>query len=308
MQTTSICGSELNVSRLAYGCWRIAPDEASVREPARAAILAAVDAGYTLFDHADIYCQGRSETAFGRVLAEVSGLRERVVIATKCGVRPANTPQPGAPSRYDLSAEHIERSCEGSLRRLGVERIDIYQLHRPDLLLDPHEVAGAFDRLHQQGKVRWFGVSNFAPSLVKALQAALSKPLVVNQIEISLANLTAFEDGTLDQCLSERIAPLAWSPLGAGLLADGAHDLLPGQRGYQVSAVVELLDKLAPSYGTTRAGLALAWLLKHPSRIIPIVGSTDPARIKASAGAADVAITREDWYRLFVAARGKPLA
>lgn len=307
MRTFSLEASGLTLSRLAYGCWRIAPDESTARTAGRAAILAAVEFGYTLFDHADIYCQGRSEEAFGRVLAEVAGLREQVVIATKCGVRPANTPQPGTPGRYDLSAEHIERSCEGSLRRLGVETIDIYQLHRPDPLIDPDEVAGAFDRLHRGGKVRRFGVSNFAPSLVSALQKSLAQPLVVQQVEISLANLSTFDDGTLDQCLAERMIPLAWSPLGGGLLADGAHELLPGQRGYRVGPVVETLDQLAPAYHTTRTGLALAWLLKHPARIVPIIGSTEPARIKACAAAVEVEITREDWYRLYVAARGAPL-
>src|SRR6185437_9568626 len=137
MHEIRLGGSDIRVSRLAYGCWRIARTEELARTSGRAALLAAVEAGYTLFDHADIYCSGRSEKLFGQLLREVSGLRERVVIASKCGVRPADTAQPGAPYRYEASGEYIVASCEGSLRRLGVETIDLYQLHRPDWLMDP---------------------------------------------------------------------------------------------------------------------------------------------------------------------------
>jgi predicted oxidoreductase len=242
------------------------------------------------------------------VLAEVSGLRRRVIIATKCGVRFADEPHSGAPYRYDVSAEHIERSCEGSLRRLRVETIDIYQLHRADWLLDPGEVAAAFDRLHRQGKVRFFGVSNFRPATLAALRNALSLPIVVHQVEISLANLAALDDGTLDQCLAEHITPLAWSPLGGGLLASGASKLLPAQQAYRVAGITALLDTLAAERGISRANLALSWLLKHASKIVPIIGSTDPQRIRDCARAAETDLSREDWYRLTTAARGTPLA
>ena len=307
MNTLLLGKSSLRVSRLAYGCWRIADTEELGRTLGRGAILAALEAGYTLFDHADIYCGGRAEKAFGDVLREVSGMRERVLIATKCGIRLAGEPLPEAPVRYDFSAAHIVWSCEQSLRRLGVETIDLYQLHRPDWLMNPDEVGVAFNQLRQQGKVREFGVSNFRPSQLTALQSALTFPLLVNQVEISLANLSPFTDGTLDQCLAERLTPMAWSPLAGGLLADGARRLLPSQENYRVERIVVELDALARVRGSTRGTVALAWLVKHPAGIVPIVGSTKPERIREGANAARVELTREEWYRLLEAARGERL-
>src|SRR5215510_3465677 len=192
----SIClgTSKLVSSRLAYGCWRIADSSGATqatrdtRAAGRAAVVAAYEAGYALFDHADIYGGSIPETIFGEVLKEVSGMRERVLIATKCGIRKPGDPSPEAPYRYDFSGDYIRQSCDQLLKRLGVETIDIYQLHRPDFLMDPHEVAGALCVLKDAGKVREFGVSNFKPSQVAALQKACPLPLVVNQVEISLAN------------------------------------------------------------------------------------------------------------------------
>ena len=308
MHTTAIGSSDLSASRLAYGCWRIAPLESSKENLplARRAVLAAVEAGFTLFDHADIYCRGRAETAFGEILRENPGLREKVVVATKCGIRFADEPA-GAPARYDSSAEHIVRACEGSLRRLGVDCIDLYQIHRPDPLMDPEEVARAFDQLHASGKVREFGVSNFRVDQVEMLQRACGRPLHANQVEVSLLQLASFEDGVLSQCLARRMTPLAWSPLGAGLLGDGGVDLLPGQRGYQPARVAAVLDRIASAAGVHRTTVALAWLLKHPARIVPILGSTDPGRIRGAVDAASMELTREQWYELYVAGRGAPL-
>jgi len=309
MQTSPLGLSGLRTSRLAYGCWRIARtnDPAADFETARAAITAALEAGYTLFDHADIYCLGQAEEVFGRVLRELPGAREKMVIASKSGIRRQGDPLPDAPYRYDFSADYIVRQCEASLRRLQIDRIDIYQLHRPDWLMDPHEVAGAFDRLHRAGKVKVFGVSNFTPSQLSLLQSAWSHPLVVNQIEISLCQLTPFTDGTLDQCLEKKIVPLAWSPLGGGLLADGATEVLQHQRSYRVADLIATLDEIATAHGTTRDIIALAWLLRHPSGIIPIVGSTRPKRIAAAANATAINLSREEWYRLLTAARNEPL-
>jgi len=313
MKTTRLGNSSLLSSRLAYGCWRIAgtsnPREATpeLDMAGQRAVVAAYEAGYTLFDNADIYGRGRCEEIFGRALRQVSGMRERILIATKCGVRPAGTPDPGAPQRWDFSGGYIVRSCEESLHRLGVEVIDLYMLHRPDFLADPHEIAGAFVQLYDAGKVRCFGVSNFRPSLVSALQAACPLPLLVNQVEISLAQRAAFEDGTLDQCLERNLTPMAWSPIGAGLLGDGARRLLPAQQAYQTETIVKALDEIARGRGVSRAVVALAWLLKHPSRIMPIVGSTNPQRIRDAVTATEIELSREEWYRLLVAARGDPL-
>lgn len=313
MKTVQIGKSSLRASRLAYGCWRIAGtwDKCAVTPEGRAqglrAIQAAYEAGYTLFDHADIYCDGLAEEIFGEALKNISGMRERIVIATKCGIRKQGEPTALSPFRYEFSREHIISSCEQSLKRLGIETIDIYQLHRPDYLMDPEEVAGAFQQLKQAGKVREFGVSNFRPSQLTALQKACPMPLIVNQIEISLANRTAFEDGTLDQCLAEQITPMAWSPLAGGLLADGAKHLLPFQEGYRTKPIVAALEQLSKMRGATRTAVALSWLLKHPSRIVPIVGSTNVANIRAAAKADELELTRDEWYFLLEAARGERL-
>ncbi len=306
MQSILLGPSSIRVSRLSYGCWRIAENGEADYAAAREAVLAAVDAGFTFFDHADIYCSGHSEIAFGRVLKEVKGLREKLVIATKCGIRKPGEPA-GAPVRYDFSKDYILSSCDASLQRLGVETIDVYQLHRPDWLCDPYEVAHAFSKLRQSGKVKEFGVSNFSASQVAMLQAALPFPIMSNQMEISLTQLAAFTDGTLDQCLAQRMTPMAWSPLGAGLLADGAHSLLPGQKKYEPAHILAALDKMAKEMGVTRASLALAWLLKHPSKIVPIVGSANPARIHSSVNCLTVNLSREHWYTLLEAARGEAL-
>ena len=313
MQTIALGTSPLQSSRLAYGCWRVAgtwnPAEVTPagRAAGRRAIIAACEAGYTLFDNADIYCGGEAERIFGQALKEVSGLRERILVATKGGIRTGGDPRPDCPPRYDFCAQHILRACEASLQRMGIETIDLYLLHRPDFLADPEEVAQAFAKLKAAGKVRYFGVSNFRPSLVTALQAACPMPLVAHQVEISLAKLDAFTDGTLDQCLIERLTPMAWSPLAAGLLGNGAGDLLPSQKAYRPERFLPVVDEVARGRGATRIGVALAWLLKHPSRILPIIGSVRPERIREAAQAVELELTREEWYRLLIAARGEPL-
>jgi predicted oxidoreductase len=313
MKTVALGVSSLVSSRLAYGCWRVAdtwnPAEVTPdREAAgRRAIATAYEAGYTLFDNADIYCRGVAERILGQALREISGMRKRVAIATKCGVRPVGDPHSDSPYRYDFSAPHIIASCEQSLERLGVETIDLYLLHRPDYLADPHEIAGAFAQLQDAGKARFFGVSNFRPTLVTALQAACPMPLIVNQVEISLARLDCFTDGTLDQCLVEKITPMAWSPLAGGLLGDGTKRLLPAQQKYQIAPVVAVLDEIARARSTSRMLVALAWLLKHPAKIVPVVGSTNPANIREAVKAAELELTREEWYRLLAAARDEPL-
>lgn len=313
MQQIPLGVSSLYGSRLAYGCWRVAGtwNPAEVTDASRAAgqraITAAYEAGYTVFDNADIYCGGEAERILGETLRSVSGMREKVVVVTKCGIRFPGSPRPDSPQRYDFSASHILQSCEGSLRRLGIETIDVYLLHRPDYLADPDEVAEAFTSLKQAGKVRFFGVSNFRPTLVTALQVACPMPLVVHQVEISLAKLDAFTDGTLDQCLIEKLTPMAWSPLAGGLLGSGARQLLPAQQGYKVERVLGVLDALARERGVTREAVALAWLLKHPARIQPIVGTVQPDRIRQAAAADQLELSREDWYRLLLAARGEPL-
>jgi len=311
METIHVGVSSINSSRLAYGCWRVggtsSPGEVQNRNAGYRAIIAAYEAGYTLFDNADIYGKGEAERILGETLRKVSGMRDRVTVATKCGIRPPGEPSPEAPQRYDFSKQHIINSCEQSLTRLAIETIDIYMLHRPDYLANPLEVADAFSQLKAAGKVRWFGVSNFRPTLVTALQVACPMPLIVHQIEISLAKMDAFMDGTLDQCLSEGVTPMAWSPLAGGLIGSGASRLLPSQKSYEPGKFLPALDVVAAARGASRVAVALAWLLKHPSGILPIVGSTQPERIRDAAKAADLDLTRDEWYTLLIAARGEAL-
>ncbi len=312
MKTLKLGRSDLVSTRLAYGCWRLAGTwdsslvTAERQAHGRAAVLAAFEAGYTLFDLADIYCDGVAESIFGDALKAAPQMRQRIVIASKCGIRKAGVPHGNAPYRYDFSADYIVASCEASLVRLGVETIDVYQLHRPDFLCDPAEVAGAFDRLRQAGKAREFGVSNFRPSQVTLLQKACPMPLLVNQIEISLGHLTPFHDGTLDQCLTENIIPLAWSPLAGGKMLAQTVDMTDPHHA-QRQKLFDTLDLVARERGVNRTVIALAWLLKHPSRIVPIVGSTDPGRIHEAVKADSLELSREEWYRLFEAAEGRRL-
>lgn len=310
MRSITLGRSSLRCSVLSYGCMRIAgtwnPAEIDATRAAAAKrmLATAIDAGYTLFDHADIYCRGGCEDLFGQFFAENRALRDRLVIATKCAIRFGGDPQPASPHRYDFSADHIAWSVEQSLRRLRIETIDLYQLHRPDILMDPHEIAEAFERLRRAGKAREFGVSNFVPSTLAALQAHLPFPLIVNQVEIHPGRLDCFVDGTLDQCVERRITPLSWSPLGRGTFGDKP---LPGDAAAPLRALIDALDQTARELGVSRQVATLAWLLKHPSGIVPIVGTCNLDRIRDAASAADVDLSREQWYRIYVAARGKAL-
>ncbi len=313
MKTQTLGSSSLVTTRLAYGCMRtpgtmerarFTPDLEAV---GRRAVIAAWEAGYTHFDHADIYGNGLAEELFGRVLRDVPGMRERIVIGSKCGIRWAGDPAPPAPHRWDFSREHIVRSCEGSLRRLGIDTIDLYMLHRPDYLADPQEIASAFAELKAAGKAREFGVSNFRPSMLAMLQRACPMPLVVNQVEIHLARLDPFEDGTLDQCLAEGVTPVSWSPLAGGLLGDGGQPNANDPRADRLRALLATLDEIAAAHGVSRTVMSLAWLLRHPARIVPIVGSVNPERIRDAMRADDVELSREDWYRILIAARGQGL-
>ncbi len=308
MKTVSLGKSELRSTRLIYGCMRIpgtwdpAAIDAQHRREAFAALEAAVEAGYNHFDHADIYARGECERLFGEFLKAHSGLRERILITTKVGIRWAADTAPDAPHRYDFSAEHIQASCEGSLKRLGVDAIDIYLLHRPDVLMNPDEVAAAFQRLRQQGKVRHFGVSNFTPGQIALLQSRMSEPLVCNQIEVHPLRLAPFEDGTLDYLHEHRITPTSWSPVAGGRLGDP-----PTPTSDAPARLLGALDAEAQAHGVSRTTLIMAWLLKHPSGILPIVGSRRPDRIREAVAADAVELSREAWYRILLAARGKPL-
>ncbi len=283
---------------------RISGDgSAGDREKGKQALRAAVEAGYTLFDHADIYGGGACESLFGEVLRESPGLRDKLIIASKCGIRFAGDPGPEDPARYDFSAAYIEQGVEGSLHRLGIEQLDLLMLHRPDYLMHAHEVAAAFDRLKTSGKVAHFGVSNFSPSQVKLLDGEVSEPLVVNQVEINIHNNRTLEDGTLDQCQRMQITPMAWCPI-AGIAYPAWGNTFSAEDESRIRAEI---DRQCGIYDVEDWVVALAWLLKHPARIVPIIGSTSPSRIVAAKKALDVNYSREDWYRLLEARNGRPV-
>ena len=309
MKTQKIGKSDLVSTRLAYGCMRISGtwDRAKftpeMESAGKASVLAAWDAGYTHFDHADIYGNGLSEEIFGKVCKDVPALRKGSVVATKCGIRWKGEPNADSPHRWDFSKEHILRSCESSLKRLGIETIDLYMLHRPDYLADPAEIASAFSELKKSGKVREFGVSNFRPSMLTMVQSACDMPLICNQVEVHMARLDCFEDGTLDQCLEHQITPVSWSPIAGGLLGDGGTVDPKDKRVAGLGALLNLLDIMAEKYKCSRSVISIAWLLKHPSKIIPIIGSVKPQRIKDAVAADAIEMSRDDWYTILVAAR-----
>lgn len=296
METIQLGQSELRSSRLAYGCMRIAGDgSAADRNKGKAAVRAAIEHGYTLFDHADIYSAGACEEVFGEVLAESPALRDEVIIQDKCGIRLDDV------QRYDFSKSWIIESVENSLRRLGVERLDVLLLHRPDYLMSVEETAAAFDELHAAGKVAKFGVSNFLPSTLSALQSAASQRLQANQVEINLHNIDALHNGVLDQCQAELITPQAWCPL-AGIAWEAWGNTFSEE---QAARLKREAQRQADHYGVEDWLIALAWLLKHPARICPIIGSTTPARIAAATSALSIDYSREDWYRLLEARNGE---
>ncbi len=296
----------LTDSRLAYGCMTLG---SLARPDAEAALDAALDAGITLFDHADIYARGASETLFGEMMAGRPGLRDRIGLQSKCGIRFADDPA-GSPKRYDLSHGWITASVEGSLRRLQTERLDLLLLHRPDPLMEPDEVARAFDDLHQSGKVGSFGVSNFSTAQVDRLARAVSQPLVVNQIQLSLAHLGPVEagvtvdmaapatgaDGLIDGLAARDIAVQAWAPLGGGAVSRDSP-------APEHAALAETVGQIAEAHQVTRLAVVVAWLVRLGAQ--PVIGTTNPERIAACAQGAALDLARDDWYRLFEAARGE---
>jgi predicted oxidoreductase len=290
--------TNLNSSRLIYGCMRIAGDN-SVQDKTKGklAIRAALDAGYTHFDHADIYGDGHCESLFGELLTELKKetptLRDQLIITSKAGIR-------ADPKRYDFSAEYLISSVDNSLKRLNTDYLDLFLLHRPDYLFNAEDVAQTFMKLKASGKVNHFGVSNFSPSQVSLLQSALDEPLVVNQIEINIHNINSLTDGTLDQCQQLGITPIAWCPLG-GVAYSAWGNTFSNADEQRIE--IELAEQ-AEKYNCLPWQLILAWLLKHPANISPIIGSTTPERIVAAKQALTIEYSHADWYRLLEARNG----
>ncbi|MCZ8522797.1 MULTISPECIES: aldo/keto reductase [Paenibacillus] len=313
----------VEASRLVLGCmglggsWDREPFTQEHVKQAQEAVEAALAAGITMFDHADIYTMGKAEEVFGAVLKERPELRERILLQSKCGIRFEEGP--GRPGRYDFSQEHILQSVDGILQRLGTEYIDILLLHRPDPLMEPEEVAEAFARLKSSGKVRGFGVSNMSGGQMRFLQSALDEPLLVNQLELNLAKLdwvdagvhvnqaagtgVSFPDGTLEYCRSEKVQVQAWGPLARGLFS--GRDVSGEPESVQATAA--LVAELAEAKAVPAEAIVLAWLMRHPAGIQPVLGTVQPQRIAACAESLKVQLSREEWYSLYVSSRGQRL-
>ncbi len=304
MEMIQLGRSGTNASRLAYGCMRIAGDGSHAgREKGKRAILAAFENGYTLFDHADIYGGGACEEIMGEVLAGNPAMRDEIVLLSKCGIRFKGDPDDDAPGRYDFSAGYLSGQVEGSLKRLGVEQLDFLLLHRPDYLMDASEVAAVFDTLSASGKVAHFGVSNFSPSQVELLQSAASVPLQINQVQINIHETSAFTNGLLDQCQRLGMTPQAWCPI-AGVAYEAWGSTFSEDDKSRIS---DELQRQSHRYEAEPWVVVLAWLMKHPAKISPIIGSTTPERIAAAVASLDIDYSREDWYRLLEARNGAPV-
>ncbi len=276
-------------SRIISGAWRWNLDESKIEQ----LIQASLDAGITTFDHADIYGDHRNEEIFGNVLKKIPSLRQKMELVTKCGIKFSSGRRPKTwVKHYDTSKEHILWSADNSLKMFNTDRIDLLLIHRPDPLLNPEEVGEAFSLLKQHGKVLHFGVSNFTPTQFEMLQRYLPFPLVTNQLEISLTHHTPLFDGSLDVLMKHGVGAMAWSPLGGGdLIKEGSQ---------------EIFNK-APKYGATQTQLLLAWLLRHPSNIFPVIGTTKSERVTESAKAIDIKLDMQDWFEMLLVVQGKEM-
>lgn len=294
--TRQLGASGIEVSPIAWGMWRLTENGRTVAEAARL-VHAALDAGITFLDTADIYGFdgnggfGDAEALLGEVLAADPSLRGRMVLATKGGILP--------PLPYDQSADYLREAIDASLARLKVDSVDLWQIHRPDILAHPQEVARVLDDAVASGKIKSLGVSNFTMAQTAALNHFLGTKLATTQPEISPLRIDCFENGELDQAMMLGLTPMAWSPLGGGRLAapESARDI----------AVAAALDVVAETQGVSRTVAAYSWLMAHPAGIIPIIGSQNAVRIAEGAEALKVRWTRTDWYAVLVAARGERL-
>jgi predicted oxidoreductase len=336
--------TELTVSRMAYGCVQMGWGDTVITDPAsfyreikeplepstvtRAVQLinAAYDNGITLFDLADFYGAGKAESAFGEVLRQSKGLRQKIVIQTKCGWYIHDGSKDEVTFGVDLSRDHIISAVHGSLRRLGTDYVDILLLHAPDALVEPDEIAAAFDELQRQGKVRYFGVQDHSEVQIELLKKSVRVPLVVNQLNLSLQNSQLLAQGAehalrgaqpktfgkgssiapiyaavsragiVEYCQMHDIQIQAYSPLKGELIKPGPNATPEIQQAAQV------LTDLAKAKNTTPPVIALAWLLRHPASIVPIFGTRKVEHIIENCGAKDVTLSREEWYKLFSSA------
>ena len=290
---TTIEFSPLIIGTMRLGAWGVSMETDELER----LIDECIDLGLKDFDHADIYGHYTEEGNFGKVIKRRPDLKSKIQITTKCGIllitpnRPTNKIQ-----SYNSTKAHIISSAENSLQELGVDHLDVLLLHRPDFLMDPHDVAEAFELLVRDGKVRNFGVSNFTPSQFEMLHQFTS--LVTNQVEISTMHRNAFQDGTLDQCLRLGIVPIAWSPFGGGNVFSKTEDP-------DIIRIQNTASELAEKHEASMDQILLAWLFKHPAGIIPVLGTSKISRIKTALEASNIKMTHQEWYQLWEAAVGE---
>jgi predicted oxidoreductase len=324
MKTQALGLSDLTVTRIGYGCmplggsWESLPLDEITRREALRIIRTALDLGINFFDHADIYCRGKSEETFSTLWQESPGLREKIIVQSKCGIRLGGDPTPSAPHRFDFSYEHIVQAVEGSLKRLNTAYLDMLLLHRPDPLVEPEEVARAFDELHAAGKVRWFGVSNHTAAQLDLLRQYVRQPIVANQLAFNLIHthmlnegivfnqdnpLLSRNEGTIEYCRKHNITLQAWGSLAWGQLT-GRKMENPNEKIVKTSTLVA---EMAKEKGISGEAILIAWILRHPARIQAIIGTTDINRIQACCQADNLTLTREEWFKLFTSGRGENL-
>ncbi|MGC9212951.1 MAG: aldo/keto reductase [Athalassotoga sp.] len=303
MRTIEIANGEIRSSEIALGCMRIA--DMSVKDVSKL-INTALEEGINFFDHADIYGGGKSEELFGTALKEMKGVREKIFIQTKCGIRDGY---------YDFSRDHILEAVDGSLKRLKTDYIDVLLLHRPDALVEPEEVAEAFSILHASGKIRNFGVSNHNPMQIELLSQYLNQRIIVNQLQFSITNTGMIDAGlnvnmqidksvdrdgsVLDYCRLNGITIQAWSPFQYGFFEGVFLD------NPKFKTLNDEMDKVAKKYDVPKSAIPIAWILRHPAKIQPIVGTTNPKHLKEICQASNVNLTRKEWYDLYKAAGNK---
>jgi predicted oxidoreductase len=317
MQRQKISKLNLESTRIIYGCMNLGNNrnrseltESEMKIEAVKTINAALEQGINFFDHADIYGRGKSEEMFSEIWKVHSGLREKIFLQSKCGIRFEGDPAPGSPHRFDFTYEHIVKSVEGSLKRLKTDYLDILLLHRPDPLIEPEEVAKAFNDLKIHGKVKYFGVSNHTSYQIDLLKKYVDQPIVVNQLEFNLIHSDLINagiitnqrnpkefirgEGTLDYCRINDITVQAWSPMALGSFSENG-------------ILMKIISEIALNRNISKETVVTAWLLRHPAKIQPVIGTRRPDRIASICKADSIELTRDEWYKLFIAGRGEDL-
>ncbi|HAX15900.1 MAG: oxidoreductase [Leeuwenhoekiella sp.] len=299
MENRIALNDNLSLSRIVHGYWRLRDWNLSDDQLLKL-IEQVLELGITSFDHADIYGNHTCEAYFGRALAKRPELREKMELISKCGIKMATDYNPELDIKiYDYSTEYIIKQAETSLKNLGTDRLDLLLLHRPAPFFNPEEVAKAFDQLKSSGKVLNFGVSNFSPAQFDTLQSYLDMPLATNQVEISVSCLEHFENENTEYFLKHKIKPMAWSPLAGGAIFNPKTE-----KDQRLTAV---LKSIAGELNTDIDQVMYAWLLKHPTGIMPIVGSQHINRIKSAVDALEIELSLEQWYKIYIASKGEDL-